>query len=78
MRIEVRVRVFAVSREDHDRTAELIDELWSNEEVFFKEYSNDCEIDYTVDEGIEGEDDKALADAHSILAEAREEYETHE
>lgn len=55
MRIEVKVKVFAISREDHDRTAELIDELWSNEQQFFDEYGNECEINYSVDEGIEGE-----------------------
>lgn len=76
MRIEIRVKVFAISREDHNHTEELIDELWAMEEKFFKEYSDRCGIDYTVDEGIEGEDEKAISEAHEVMREAKEEYDS--
>ena len=70
MRIEVRIKVFAISREDHDRAVELIDDLWSVEKVFFDEYSNECEIDFGVDEGIEGEEA-----AREIVTEQEQEAE---
>ncbi len=53
MKIVVDIKVIPVSKDDHDRVTELVDELWTLEQVVFDEYSNDNDINFSVDEGQE-------------------------
>lgn len=53
MIIEVVIKVIPISKEDHERTTALIDELWTLEQVIFDEYSNENNIEFSVDEGEE-------------------------
>ena len=75
MRVNIKIVVYAVSEYDHDQIAELMDELQDVENYIIDEFENYGDIEFSINEGIEGEDDKGKANALSVLSEAREEHE---